>query len=218
MNETVLRHGLLLGLFALVTSGLIALTHWATADRIAAQERQTLLNTLNKIIPPAQYNNDVASDCTLVNAPILFGLNESGKSANQSLHLYRARMDDAPVALAVEAISQDGYSGQIKMLVSLLADGSIGGTRIIAHKETPGLGDKIEERVSSWITVFSGEPADNVHDSVWAVKKDGGKFDQFTGATITPRAVVAGVGNAVKYMQTHWDEAFSANATCGANE
>ena len=223
MNETIIRHGLLLGLFALVTSGLIALTNWATEDRIAAQERQTLLNTLNKIIPAESYNNDLSADCITVSHPLLFGLADTADTSKYHANLYRAKMDDKPTALAVEAVTPEGYNGQIKMLVALLADervanGSVGGVRVIAHKETPGLGDKIEERVSDWITQFSGESAQEVNDAIWAVKKDGGKFDQFTGATITPRAVVAATADAVKYMQAHWEEAFSGDATCGVSQ
>lgn len=201
MSKSIIKHGWLLGAFALATSGLIAMTHYLTKDRIAEQERATLLATLNKIIPIDSYNNELSTDCVLVSHPLLTNKNP--------VQLYRARLDGNPVALATEVISPDGYNGNIKMLVALLGNDTIGGIRVLSHKETPGLGDKIEERVNPWITQFGNIPANNVYESIWAVKKDGGQFDQFTGATITPRAVLSGMKNAVSYMQQEWESAFT---------
>ncbi len=200
ISKTILKHGWLLGAFALATSGLIAITHVLTKDKIAQQERATLLLTLNKIIPTALYNNELSADCVIINDPLL--------TNKKTVQLYRARMDEQPVALAIEVISPNGYNGNIKMLVAVLENETIGGARVLTHRETPGLGDKIDERVSPWIAQFGGLPAQNVHDSIWAVKKDGGQFDQFTGATITPRAVLDGVKNAVTYLQRDWQSAF----------
>lgn len=225
MSNTIIRHGLILGLFALITSGIIALTDWATRDRIAQQAQQTLITTLNKIIPATQYNNAIANDCIIVNAaqaPELFGLSASSNPSQdlykRVTHIYRAKFDDKPAALAVETVTPNGYSGNITLLVAILSDNTIGGVRVLEHKETPGLGDKIEERISPWITQFTGFTTASVNDSMWAVKKDNGRFDQFTGATITPRAVVQGVQGAVKYLNEHWQSTFDAANQCGATE
>ncbi|MCY7296873.1 electron transport complex subunit RsxG [Alteromonas sp. a30] len=200
LSNVIVKHGWLLGAFALATSGLIALTHTLTKGKIAEQEQAKLLSTLNKIIPESGYNNGLSNDCILVSDERL--------SARQAMRVYRARMDGQPFALAAEVISPDGYNGNIKMLVALVDNQTLGGVRVLSHQETPGLGDKVEERISDWITQFNNLPAENVYDSVWAVKKDGGQFDQFTGATITPRAVLKGTKNAVTYLQQSWQASF----------
>lgn len=219
MSSAIFSHGRLLGLFALVACGIIALTDWATRDRIARQSQQTLVTTLNSIMPQDRYNNAIAEDCVVISAtqaPTLFGLDEgSVKPANKAVRIYRARLDNAPAGLAVETFTPNGYNGNIKLLVAVLKDRQIGGARILAHRETPGLGDKIEERISPWITQFSGYPTTSVNQDMWAVKKDRGRFDQFTGATITPRAVVQGIKVAVQYLDSHWHETFEMDNQCG---
>ena len=221
MSNAILGHGRLLGVFALVSCGVIALTNWATSDRIAQQTQQTLIATLNSIMPQDRYNNAIAEDCVMIaatQAPALFGLNEhSTKPTNKAVRIYRARLDNAPAGLAVETFTPNGYNGTIKLLVAVLKDGQIGGARVLAHRETPGLGDKIEERISPWITQFSGYPTTSVNQAMWAVQKDGGRFDQFTGATITPRAVVLSIKVAVQYLDSHWQEAFAMDNQCGEN-
>lgn len=215
LSKAIIKHGWLLGAFALVTSGLIALTHTLTKARIAEQEQAKLLSTLNKIIPETGYNNALSNDCIVISDPLL--------SQRKPMQLYRARLNDKPFALAAEVVSPEGYNGNIKMLVAVLENKTLGGVRVLSHKETPGLGDKIEERISDWITQFNGLPASHVHENVWAVKKDGGQYDQFTGATITPRAVLNGTQNAVTYLQASWSQAFQdtdkngeAYPVCGA--
>jgi len=133
------------------------------------------------------------NSCYLVEAP------ELGKGKHK---VYIARQDDNPVAAVIEATAPDGYSGVIQLLVGADFNGTVLGTRVTEHHETPGLGDKIELRISDWITRFSGKKIDGANDTHWAVKKDGGDFDQFTGATITPRAVVNAVKRAGLYAQT----------------
>lgn len=212
MYQAILKHGWLLGIFALVTAGLIALTHSLTKERIALQEQRLVLSTLNKIIPPELYNNELSRDCVVVTHPLL---------GQYPARLYRARQDNSPVALAVEVVTPDGYSGNIKLLTALLTQDTIGGARVLSHKETPGLGDKIDERISDWINSFQQLSASQVTQTLWAVKKDGGQFDQFTGATITPRSVVDAVGKGVNFMQQHWQQAFVLepnSAELGSND
>ncbi len=110
--------------------------------------------------------------------------------------------DEQPVAAIIEATAPDGYSGAIQLLVGADFNGTVLGVRVTEHHETPGLGDKIERRISDWITHFSGKKIDGATDSHFAVKKDGGDFDQFTGATITPRAVVNAVKRTGLYAMT----------------
>lgn len=111
--------------------------------------------------------------------------------------------------LVMEAIAPDGYSGKIRFIMALQYDGSIGGVRVVKHKETPGLGDYIEIARSDWIKGFNGVSLDNHKDSDWKVKKDGGQFDYMAGATVTPRAVVKAVHKAAQYYAQHRDELFA---------
>jgi electron transport complex protein RnfG len=111
-------------------------------------------------------------------------------------------------------VTPSGYSGDINLLTAVFANGEIAGVRVTKHEETPGLGDKVEVKKSDWITLFKGQNVLSEDDSRWAVKKDGGQFDQFTGATITPRAVVGSVKQAVLFAQAEFDNLFAAPNIC----
>ena len=115
--------------------------------------------------------------------------------------------------MLLRAVAPDGYSGSIQLLVAVLADGSLAGVRVLAHKETPGLGDKIELKKSPWIQSFTGKSLQNPDEAGWGVKKDKGQFDQFAGATITPRAVVKAVHHALQYFDAHRGELLGQNAS-----
>jgi len=206
INETLTKNGIMLSAFAVVTTALIALTFHATADRIAHQQKQKLLSILNDVVPHALHDNALYADCTAVTNELL---------GSSSPHLvYRARMNGEPVALVLEATAPDGYSGNIELVVGVATDMTLLGVRTIEHKETPGLGDKIELAISDWILSFTGKSFSKTALPNWKVKKDGGEFDQFTGATITPRAVVNAVKNALLYAQNNQEALFLANNTC----
>ncbi len=191
----------ILGLFAVVGTGLVALTYDSTAERIAENERQSLLRNLHQIISPDSHNNDLYSDIIQVSDPLL--------GSEQPVNVYRARLDKQPVAAVIASTAPDGYSGTIKLLVGIHYDGTLAGVRIISHKETPGLGDAIEADRSDWILGFNGRSLVNPDEKHWKVKKDGGVFDQFSGATITPRAVVQAVYHTLRYYQTHREALFA---------
>jgi Na+-translocating ferredoxin:NAD+ oxidoreductase subunit G len=192
----------LLALFAVVGTGLVAFTQDRTAQRIADNEREALLHSLNEVIPKASYDNDIFHDTTEVTAPKLLGVKDA-------VTVYRARKDGKPVAAALTVVAPDGYNGDIKLLVGIRYDGALSGVRAIAESETPGLGDNIETDRSDWILNFTGKSLSNPDAKGWAVKKDGGTFDQFTGATITPRAVVKAVHRALLYFKDHRDALFA---------
>lgn len=185
--------GVLLSLFSVAGAGLVAVTHVATVDRIAQNERQALLDRLAILVPADRVTNDMAADTLVVSDREHLGADRTT--------VYRARSGDAPVALIVTSVVPDGYAGPISLLVAVLADGTLGGVRVISHKETPGLGDKIEEQRTDWIHGFAGKSLTNPDPSHWKVKRDGGDFDQFTGATVTPRAVVKAVKNTLLYVK-----------------
>jgi len=176
----------ILGSFAMIGAALVGVTFEGTKERIAENEKAFLLRTLNEMIPPEAYNNDIYEDKIVVHYKPLLGTDEG-------MTIYRARMNGRPVAAVMTTVAPDGYSGSIKMLVAVDLAGQIGGVRILSHRETPGLGDAIEADRSSWIERFYGHSLYAPDAQGWKVKKDGGIFDQFTGATITPRAVVNAV-------------------------
>lgn len=195
----------LLALFAVIGGGALALTHAGTEQRIREQEQATLIGRLNEIVPAARYDNNPLQDTLQRRDPAVFG-------SDQAMTVYRARRDGKPVALLLTTVAPNGYSGAIRMLVGVNADGRLAGVRVVQHRETPGLGDKIELSRSPWIRVFTGLSLDNPPAAAWKVRKDGGQFDQFAGATITPRAVVAAVHRTLDYAVTHMDALFALPA------
>ena len=192
---------IILLMFAIIGTTLVALTYDRTRDQIAANERATLLRKLHRLIAPEQHDNVLLEDTLAVRDPTLLG-------TDAPVAVYRARQGGKPVSLVIETIAPDGYSGTIRLLVGINIDGTLSGVRVVSHRETPGLGDAIDETRSDWIHVFDGKSLHNPEPAGWAVKKDGGMFDQLTGATITPRAVVKAVHNALLYYRQHRDTLF----------
>ena len=199
------RSAALLGLVAMLGTVLLAGIHALTKDRIAEQQRRAILQQLNQVLPPEAYDNALHDDVTEISDPTFF-------KHPDPVQVYRARLRGEPVAAILNVVAPDGYNGDIRLLVGVFTDGRISGVRVIAHRETPGLGDPIERRRSDWITRFKGRSLDNPDPADWAVERDGGVFDQFTGATITPRAVVEAVHRALEYFSAHQEALFAARA------
>jgi electron transport complex protein RnfG len=202
LNKHILRVGALLGLFAIVATTLVAFTEENTRNQIKENERQALLNAIGALIPHERYDNAILTDTHMMPANDMLGTEEATR-------VFRARKDGQPVAAVFTVVAPNGYSGKIKMLVGINYDETLAGVRVINHKETPGLGDKIDENRSDWILQFKGLSLENPFAAKWKVKKDGGQFDQFTGATITPRAVVSAVKKSLEYFSNHRDELFT---------
>jgi len=200
-GRNILLAGLLLALSALLGTGLLSLTNSHARPYIAENERLRLLDSLNAVIPPDQYDNDPLTDTLQMTDPELLGMDEA-------VTIYRARRGGEGRAVAFRVRAPGGYSGPIDLLVGVAVDGRLSGVRVISHKETPGLGDAIEVGRSDWITGFTGRSRRNPQDAGWKVKRDGGVFDQFTGATITPRAVVKGVHKALQFYEQRRHQIF----------
>ncbi|PKI16049.1 electron transport complex subunit RsxG [Colwellia sp. 12G3] len=192
LTIAVSKNTKILALFAIACTLAVSLVSELTKDRIKIQEQQQLLRTLHSIIEPSRYDNDIANDCIMMSAPEL--------GSNKVKTAYIARKSGQVVAVAMTSTSPSGYNGNIDFIMAINIDGSVNGVRVLKHQETPGLGDKIEIRKSDWITSFTGKRMLSEDDSRWAVSKDNGMFDQFTGATITPRAVVKGVKSTLNYF------------------
>lgn len=205
LQNTISRNGAILGSFALATTLLISITHWLTSPVIEQQRQHKTLSLITEVLPDEYWDNNITNNCTIVNHPDL----GPGKH-----RIFRAWLNGKPSALVIESTTPNGYSGNIAFLVSLTHQERLAGVRVLEHKETPGLGDKIDLRISDWILTFSNRSFEDTQQSSWAVKKDGGKFDQFTGATITPRAVISGVKNAVTFAQAQYQALFDAVNDC----
>lgn len=191
-SKITLKYALLLGLIALLCTAISTGVYLLTKERIDAvtadQQRQYLL----EVVPKDHFDNDLLATCKVANLPEAPHLNR----------IYIAKKGQETTAYALQGTAPDGYSGDIVLLMGMEPNGTVLGVRTLQHKETPGLGDKIETRISDWILSFTGKVFSLENESQWAVKKDGGQFDQFTGATITPRAVVNNVRENAKWLIT----------------
>lgn len=195
IGRSMLKNSLVLGLFAVATVGVVTLLQQGTAARIQAAERQAQVRALGEILPTGSYDNDLLASSILLDEPLL------GHQNPQPAYL--ASKNGRTTAVILQATAPDGYSGAIHLLIGIQADGRLAGVRVIGHRETPGLGDKIELAKAPWIRSFEGKSLASPGESGWAVKKDGGDFDQFAGATISPRAVVKAVHQALQYFQAN---------------
>ncbi|MDI1275947.1 electron transport complex subunit RsxG [Methylobacter sp.] len=190
--------GVLAG-FALIASVLLGVTNCSTEGTIQRRLDEDLKKSLEEVVPAALYDNDVLQDTlTIPSAEYNIGINETT--------VYIAKKSGQVSAVCFKFTAPDGYSGAINMIMGIDRDGNILGVRVLSHKETPGLGDKIEVAKSDWILKFVGRSLDNLAPAKWAVKKDGGEFDQFAGATITPRKSVQAIYRGLQLFKAHQEQ------------
>jgi len=209
--EAMQKAGLSLAMFAFISVIFVATTDRLTASKIAKNQAMMLLKALNEIAHEDSYDND------LVKSKVI--LSPEGTGFVRETPVYLATNKDKPATAIFEVTTLKGYSGAITLLVGVNAqDKRLTGVRVVKHKETPGLGDKMETRKSNWVMVFNGKSLGNPEINQWLVKKDGGAFDQFTGATITPRAIVNAVKSTLLYAQDNIDALFEINAKTKANK
>lgn len=194
---------------AIVAVALVALVHERAAPQIEASRRAQHLQQLTALLGGAAYDNDPLADTLSVLDPELLGTDEP-------LTAHRVRLGAKPVAVLLNTVAPDGYAGSIRLLVAIDPQGRLLGVRVLEHHETPGLGDLVEERRSGWIHGFDGRALGDPPTERWTVRKDGGDFDQFTGATVTPRAVVQAVRNALVYFSKHRDALLAAPSPASA--
>ena len=204
------RTALMMIAFTLGFTGLMASVYSLTKSTIEASAEEEKMKLVGEVLPRADYDNDLLKDFVTIGMPPELGLKDPG-------HAYRARKAGKPVAVLLEAIAPDGYSGDVGLILSIRADGRIGAVRVTEHKETPGLGDYVDIRkdknkAKPWITQFENLGFSQVAQAEWKVKKDGGKFIYRTGATISARAVTNAIGRALNYFEAHKDQLFTLPA------
>lgn len=208
MPESIIKHAsktaFTLIAFSLVFTTLLAFIYQITKAPIEKSEAAARMALFGQIVPPNMHDNDLLKDGVTIAPNGLLG-NTQPSIANI------ARINHAPAAVVIEAIAHDGYAGDIKLLIAIKVDGTIAGVRVLAHKETPGLGDYIDILKGDWIKLFNGESLTKTSEPNWTVKKDGGQFDYMAGATITPRAVVKAVHKALQYVEANKQTLFVEN-------
>ena len=202
LRQSITRNSVLLGLFAVTTALLLAGSYLLTKDRIEAEIRKAEEKALLQIVPRERHDNSMLDD-TLPIGPEVAAL-----GLRVQKQIYLARKDEEVITAIIPATARDGYSGDIDLIIGVNRDGTVAGVRVLAHKETPGLGDKVDLKKSEWVLGFDGHSLTNPEPARWAVIKDKGVFDSFTGATITPRAVVAAARRALEYAQDNGETLF----------
>jgi len=200
-SRQILLSGLFLWLFAVAGTSFVAVTENLSREAIVENERRVLLRNLHALLPASKLDNDLIADTLVIQPSRLLG------TEDQSL-VYRARFQGEPVAAIFNSIAPNGYSGKIHLLVGVYYDGSIAGVRAVKHSETPGLGDAVDIQKSGWVLGFNGKSLENPTRAKWLVKRDKGIYDQFTGATITPRAIVQAVKNTLLYYEKNAEALF----------
>jgi electron transport complex protein RnfG len=194
MNERFMYHGLVLGAFCLGFGAVLAVTNRITSADIAQRAMEDRQTSLGQVIPASIHDNNPVTDTVTLT-----------DDEGQPMTVYRALSKGQVTGVAYE-IRGPGYAGPIKLMLGVAADGQVLGVRVLAHKETPGLGDKIEVKKGDWIQRFTGLTLGDPPVEKWKVKKDGGEFDQFTGATITPRGVVGAIRDGLAFFAARKDQ------------
>jgi len=202
LRESVSRNSALLAVFAVCTALLLTGTYLSTRDRIALEKRKAEEKALLQIVPRSRHDN------SMLDETIPVGPEAAGLGLREGKRIYVARQAGDIVAVIIPVTAPDGYTGDIDLIVGVNSDGTVAGVRALAHKETPGLGDQVDIKKSDWVLGFNGRSLRNPSPTGWRVKKDHGVFDQFTGATITPRAVVAATFRALKYAEANRETLF----------
>jgi electron transport complex protein RnfG len=205
------RTAAILFVFVILFTGFLSAAYLWTRPAIEASEAEEKMKLVDEVLPRTAYDNALLRDTLTLPATPELGLTDPSTA-------YLARKNGEAVALVFEAVAPDGYSGKIRLIVAMRADGTVAGVRVTQHKETPGLGDYVEpkkdkNKASPWIGQFAGLAPAAIPDRDWKVKKDGGRIDYHTGATVTPRAVAKAVHKAARWFATNGDRLFAEGAT-----
>lgn len=211
-DTTVMKSGVTLAVIAAICTALVALTYQSTEQRIAANERAWLERSLQPALSGLFYDSGVTESKLIVPPP-------HDLPGSDTAIIYRVYAQEEPVAALFVVTARDGYSGPIRILVGAETDGTVTGVHVLEHRETPGLGDRVESTKSDWVKQFEGRSLVDPEPNGWRIKRDGGQFDQLTGASVTPRAIVKAVKNTLLYYEANRDEIFAeVSSDGGENE
>ena len=202
----ILKSGATLAIIATICTALVAATYTQTADRIAANEKTLLEQSLQPALANTFYDSSVSESRLVLDPP-------HGLPGTEAAIIYRVYSGDEPVAALFVVTARDGFAGPIRILLGVNIDGIVTGVRILQHRETPGFGDKIDARKSDWVHQFASRSLQDPPVARWKIQSDGGEFDQLTGASVTPRAVIKAIHETLLYFEAHRDNIFAATAT-----
>ena len=205
-ESNVLKSGITLAVIAAICTSLVAGTYHFTADRIAANDKALLEQSLHPALSDIFYDSGVSESLLVLSPP------HELPGSEQAL-IYRVYANEEPVAALFVVTARDGFSGPIRILLGVDITGVVTGIRILQHRETPGLGDKIVASRSDWVQQFGGHSIGDPTVTEWAIRRDGGQFDQLTGASVTPRAVIKAMRDTLIYFDAHKNEIFATAAT-----
>lgn len=203
---SILKSGTTLAMIAAICTALVAVTYHLTVDRIAANDKALLEQSLQPALSGVFYDSGVSESRLVIEPP-------HELPGSEAALIYRVYANEQPVAALFVVTARDGFSGPIRILLGVDIDGVVTGIRILRHRETPGLGDKIVSSRSDWVQQFAGRSLGDPTVTAWAIHGDGGEFDQLTGASVTPRAVVKAMRDTLIYFDAHKDEIFAVPAT-----
>ena len=206
MSRSVLGNGITLAAIAAICTLLVAATYRVTAERIAANEQAWLERSLEPALSGVFFDGSVTEYKLELDPP-------HDLPGNDTAIIYRVFSESEPVAALFAVTARDGYSGPIRILVGIEVDGTISGVRIVEHRETPGLGDRIHQSRSDWVYQFDGRSLLDPVEERWLLEVDGGEFDQITGASVTPRAIIKAIRETLLYFDANRDELFTIPAS-----
>ncbi len=210
-NHPILKSGFTLAIIAAVCTGLVTITWQLTTARIAANEEAWLEQSLQPVLSGLYFDNNVTESMITLQPP-------HDLPGSEAAVIYRVYAENQPVAALFLVTARDGYSGPIRVLVGIDVNGSVTGVRVVEHRETPGLGDRVEASRSDWVLQFDGHSLHEPEPGGWAIKRDGGQFDQLTGASVTPRAVIKAIRETLQYFDANAEAIFAASAQSDAQE
>ncbi|MDH4107853.1 MAG: electron transport complex subunit RsxG [Gammaproteobacteria bacterium] len=210
-SRPIWASGLILAVLAAVCTALVAYTNRYAAPLIAANEQKYLERSLQPVIAGIPYTGKLSESTIVIDTP-------HALPGREPVTVYRVFSDDGPVAALFVVTAMDGYSGPIRLLIGIDFRGHLTRVRVLQHRETPGLGDAIDSTRSDWIDQFDGASLESPPRDEWAIRRDGGQFDQLTGASITPRAVVKAIKATLVYFEVHREAVFAPPVTGTTND
>jgi len=205
-RPSIWRGSLILGVLAALCTALVAFTHRYTAPLIRANEQAYLERSLKPVLGGIAYQNELTKSLLVLDVP-------HGLPGNEAASIYRVYADGVPAAALFIVSARNGFAGPIRLLIGVKIDGTVTSVRVLKHQETPGLGDMIESSKSDWLTQFNLTSLAAPATERWRIKRDGGDFDQLTGASITPRAIIKTIKETLLYFESNRDAVFSAEST-----
>lgn len=197
LNKQKFSSVLPLTILSLVCVSVIFLVHHFTKEKISINKEQAALKVITEVLS-IDYDNDLFRDKIEVDVPVYI-------SNTNKITVFRARQNDQPVGLSLMPVTTKGYNGFISLVIGITYDGKLMGIKIINHNETDGFGNQAHQDNSDWLLGFN-EQSLETPEKEWAIKKDDGKFDQLSGATITSRSIINVIYKTLEYYKENQEK------------